>query len=182
MVRIIIFAIVSVFFVYVSRKSLFRFRSHGFWRFFGWESLSALVLLNALKWFSHPFSILQLVSWFLLLISILLIVHGVYLLQMVGKPDQKRLDDGLFAFEKTSSLVTVGAYKYIRHPLYSSLLFFTWGAFLKDPSWLGLILAFLTSLFLFLTAQNDESECLEHFGQTYQIYMQKTKRFLPFLF
>jgi protein-S-isoprenylcysteine O-methyltransferase Ste14 len=182
MIRIIIFVLVSAFFVYVSRKSLFRSHAHGFWRFFGWESLLGLVLLNALHWFSHPFSWLQLISWFLLFISLFLIVQGLYLLQVVGKPNQNRADETLFAFEKTTSLVTVGAYKYIRHPLYSSILFFTWGAFLKAPSWLGLILAFFTSGCLFLAAKNDESECLEYFGQTYQTYMQATKRFIPFLF
>jgi len=182
MIRITIFVLVSIFFVYVSRKSLLNSQAHGFWRFFGWESLLALVLLNALHWFSNPFSLLQIISWVLLFISFFLIVHGVYLLCVIGKPNQNRSDEGLFAFEKTSSLVTVGAYKYIRHPLYSSILFFTWGAFLKFPSGLGFILAFLTSCFLFLTAKNDESECLKHFGKTYQTYMQQTKRFIPFLF
>jgi len=182
MIRIIIFAIVSVFFVYVSRKSLFRPHTHGFWRFFAWESMLALVLLNALQWFTNPFSLYQLISWVLLFISVFLVAHGVHLLQVVGKPNQNRSEDGLLAFEKTTSLVTVGAYKYIRHPLYASLLFFTWGAFLKQPSGLGGVLAFCASLFLFLTAKNDEAECLAHFGKTYQIYMQATKRFVPFLF
>ena len=182
MLRAALFAIVSGFFVYVSRKSLLRSHAHGFYRFFAWESILALVLLNALQWFKDPFSVQQLISWLLLFISIFLAVHGVHLLRVVGKPDQNRTDDGLFAFEKTSSLVTVGAYQYIRHPLYSSLLFFTWGALLKHFSCLGLFLAFLTSFLLFLTAKNDESECLQHFGSTYQVYMQKTKRFLPFLF
>ena len=129
MIRIIIFVLVSVFFVYVSRKSLLRSQAHGFWRFFGWESLSALVLLNALHWFSNPFSFLQIISWVLLFISLFLIVHGVYLLQVIGKPNQNRADETLFAFEKTSSLVTVGAYKYIRHPLYSSHFVFHLGGF-----------------------------------------------------
>jgi len=159
MIRIIIFVLVSAFFVYVSRKSLFRSHAHGFWRFFGWESLLGLVLLNALHWFSYPFSWLQLISWFLLFVSLFLIVYGVYWLQVVGKPNQNRADEALFAFEKTTS-----------------------GAFLKAPSWLGLMLAFFTSCCLFLAAKNDESECLEYFGQTYQTYMQATKRFIPFLF
>jgi len=182
MVRVIIFVIISTFFIYVSRKSLPSSHSHGFWRFFAWEFILALVLLNALQWFLNPFSPHQLISWLLLFISIFLAVHGVYLLKAVGKPDQNRSDDGLFAFEKTSSLVCVGAYKYIRHPLYSSLLFFTWGAFFKHLSGSGFLLAILASLCLFFTAKNDEFECLEHFGKTYQIYMQGTKRFVPFLF
>ena len=182
MVRVTIFAIVSAFFVYVSRKSLFRSHSHGFYRFFALESILALVLLNSLQWFKNPFSLQQLISWFLLLISIFLVVYGIYSLLVVGKPNQNRSDNGLFAFEKTSSLVSVGAYKYIRHPLYSSLLFFVWGAFFKFPSWLGLLLTFFASFFLFFTAKSDEAECLEYFGKTYQIYMQSTKRFVPFLF
>jgi len=182
MARLLAFAIVSVFFIYVSRKSLSRPRSHGFYRFFAWESILALVLLNIPHWTENPFSVPQLISWLLLLISIFLVVHGVYLLRVIGRPDRNRSDAELLAFEKTSSLVTVGAYKYIRHPLYSSLLFLAWGAFLKDFSLPGLVLVLLVSFFLLLTAKKDESECLRHFGNAYQTYMLGTKRFIPFLF
>jgi protein-S-isoprenylcysteine O-methyltransferase Ste14 len=182
MMRVLIFAIGSVLIIYVSRKSLFRPHSHAFYRLFAWESILALVLLNALHWFEDPFSPHQFISWMLLFISIFLVAHGVHLLRIIGKPDQNRSDDGLLAFEKTSSLVTVGVYKYIRHPLYSSLLLLAWGAFLKYPSWPGLLLACISSVFLLLTAKNDESECLRHFGSAYQAYMQGTKRFIPFLF
>ncbi len=182
MIRVVTFAIFSAFFIYVSRKSLLSPQSHGFYRFFAWESILALVLLNALQWFKNPFSFQQLISWIFLLVSIFLVAHGVHLLRVIGKPNQNRSDHELLAFEKTSSLVTAGAYKYIRHPLYSSLLFLAWGAFLKDPSWLGILLVSLSSLFLLLTAKSDESECLRHFGNAYQTYMQDTKMFVPFLF
>lgn len=182
MTLLLAFAIVSAFFIYVSRKSLFRPHSHGFYRFFAWESILALVLLNAPHWQENPFSLYQLISWLLLSISIFLVVHGVSLLQAIGKPNENRPDAELLAFEKTTYLVTVGAYKYIRHPLYSSLLFLAWGAFLKDPSLLGLLLACIASLFLLLTAKSDESECLQHFGDAYQTYMLRTKMFIPFLF
>jgi protein-S-isoprenylcysteine O-methyltransferase Ste14 len=182
MIRLLAFAGVTAFFIYVSRRSLFRPHSHGFYRFFAWESILALVLLNFPHWTSNPFSFHQIISWLLLLISIFLVVHGVHLLRVVGKPDQNRSDAELLTFEKTSYLVTVGAYKYIRHPLYSSLLFLAWGAFLKHPSLLGLFLALSASFFLLLTAKNDELECLRHFGNAYQTYMLGTKKFIPFLF
>lgn len=182
MIRLCIFLIISIFIIYVSRKSLFRPRSHGFPRFFAWEFILALVLFNALHWFQSPFSPAQLISWLFLIISIFLVAHGVYLLKVVGKPDKSRSDATLLDLEKTSALVTTGAYKYIRHPLYSSLLFLAWGAFLKNPNWMGLLFVLLSSFFLFLTAKNDESECLEYFGKEYQVYMQGTKRFIPFLF
>jgi hypothetical protein len=56
MIRVITFAIFSAFFIYVSKKSLLSPQSHGFYRFFAWESILALVLLNALQWFKNPFS------------------------------------------------------------------------------------------------------------------------------
>jgi protein-S-isoprenylcysteine O-methyltransferase Ste14 len=182
MIRLLIFGIVSAYFIYVSRKSLFRPRSHGFPRFFAWESILALALLNAPHWTEDLFSFHQLVSWLFLLISIFLVVHGVRLLRVIGKPDQNRSGAELLAFERTSYLVTVGAYKYIRHPLYSSLLFLAWGVFLKHPSLPGLFLVLIASFCLLLTAKIDESECLQHFGDAYQTYMRGTKKFIPFLF
>ena len=182
MIPLLAFAIVSAFFIYVSRNSLFRPHSHGFYRFFAWEFILALVLLNAPYWTRNMFSAYQLISWLFLLISIFLVVHGVHLLKVIGKPDHNRSDAELLAFEKTSHLVTAGAYKYIRHPLYSSLLFLAWGAFLKDPSLPGLFLVLAASVFLVLTAKKDESECLQHFGNSYQTYMAGTKKFIPFLF
>jgi len=166
MIRLYVFAVISVLIIYVSRNSLFRPRSHGFARFFAWESILVLVLLNALHWFENPFSPLQLISWLFLIISIFLVAHGMYLLRAIGKPNNNRSDPALLELERTSTLVTSGAYKYIRHPLYSSLMFFTWGAFLKNLSWTGLCLALFSSLFLFITAKKDETECLKHFGRS----------------
>lgn len=182
MTRLLAFAIVSAYFIYVSRKSLLRPRSHGFPRFFAWESILALALLNFPHWTEDPFSFHQLISWLFLLVSIFLVIHGLHLLQVVGKPSQNRSDAELLEFERTSYLVTVGAYKYIRHPLYSSLLFLAWGVFFKHPSLPGLCLVLIATLFVLLTAKNDESECLQHFGNAYQTYMQQTKKFIPLLF
>lgn len=181
MTKILAFATASIFLIFVSRKSLLRFNSHGFYRIFAWESILGLVVLNIAHWEEDPYSPRQLASWTLLFFSIFLVIHGVRLLQLIGKPNEQRADSELLAFEKTTRLVTVGAYKYIRHPLYASLLFLAWGAFLKDPSPPGVLLACTASIFLLLTARSDESECLRHFGEEYQAYMLRTKMFIPFL-
>jgi protein-S-isoprenylcysteine O-methyltransferase Ste14 len=182
MTRVIIFVIASILIIFVSRNSLFHPRAHGFYRFFAWECMLAMVVLNIPYWFKDPLSLQQAASWLLLCISLFLVAHGVILLKKIGKPSRDRADDELIDFEKTSALVTTGAYKYIRHPLYSSLLFLTWGIFLKHLSWPVLALALFSTLFLFLTAKRDEAECLEHFGEAYQTYMKSTKRFIPLLF
>jgi protein-S-isoprenylcysteine O-methyltransferase Ste14 len=176
------FAVVSLFIVFFSRKSLLRPRSHGFFRFFAFELILALVALNAPLWFRRPFSPFQIVSWLLLFTALFFLAQGVLLLRKIGQPNRGRTETELFAFEKTSSLVTTGLYKRIRHPMYSSLLLLSWGAFLKNPSWIGAALAGFASLFLVLTAEADEAECLAHFGDEYQTYMGSSKMFIPYLF
>ena len=91
-------------------------------------------------------------------------------------------DASLLAFEKTSQLVTTGIYRYIRHPLYSSLLLLTWGIFFKAPGLLGILLTLVSTTFLFATAVADEGECIRYFGDEYRDYKRRSKRFIPFLF
>lgn len=182
MIKWVIFALGSIGLVYVSRASLRAPRSHGFYRFLAWEAILALILLNVGYWFERPFAPHQIISWLLLIISIVLVVQGVQLLRLVGKPNDRREDEALLGFEKTTTLVTVGIYKYIRHPLYASLLFLAWGAFFKNLSWLGVILTLAATLFLTLTAKVEEQESVRFFGPDYQAYMSRTKMFVPFLF
>jgi protein-S-isoprenylcysteine O-methyltransferase Ste14 len=87
----------------------------------------------------------------------------------------------LFGFEKTTALVDYGIYKYIRHPMYASLLFLTWGICFKNFTLPLLVVAFLSSVFLYLTALCDEKECVRFFGQPYADYMKRSKRFIPFV-
>ena len=78
-----------------------------------------------------------------------------------GQADPKaRADTELLAFERTTKLVTVGIFRYIRHPMYCSLLLLTWGLFFKDPSSTGAALASAATLSLLLTAKADEAECI----------------------
>jgi protein-S-isoprenylcysteine O-methyltransferase Ste14 len=183
MFKLFIFLALSAGLIYISRASLRAPRSHGYYRFFAWEFIIALFLLNSDVWFQAPFAWYQLISWCLLLTCLVPLVFGVRTLISRGKPvAQREAEPQLLAFEKTSSLVTSGIYRYIRHPLYSSLLFLTWGIFFKALTWSGLLLTLAATLLLFATARADEAECLRFFGTSYQAYMKRSKRFVPFLF
>ena len=174
MFKLILFVLASAAIVWFSWTSLHDRRSHGFFRFFAFESILALILLNVQHWFRAPFSAFQIVSWLLLFGSLFLVVHGFYLLRLIGRPEG--------SFENTTTLVRLGAYRYIRHPLYSSLLWLGWGVFFKDPSLLGSVLVLVTSAFLIATAKAEEVENLHRFGADYAAYMKTTKMFIPFLF
>jgi len=182
LIRIAVFVVVTLVLAWLSRAALLKPRSHGFARFFAWESILALILMNLPVWSLNPFAPHQLVSWVCLITSIILAIEGFRLLRIIGKPTAARTDSELFGFEKTSSLVTVGIYRYIRHPLYAALLFLGWGAFLKEFSVAGIFLISVVSVGLFLTAKFDEAECLKYFGPVYKDYMRRTKNFVPFVF
>jgi protein-S-isoprenylcysteine O-methyltransferase Ste14 len=184
--RLLIFAGLTAVFACVSRRPLRLPRSHGFPRFFAWECMLALLLLNLVslgQWFADPFSLRQIISWILLCGSIVLVVPGGLQLLRQGKPSPERPHDpSLFEFEHTTQLVTTGVYRYIRHPLYGSLLLLTWGVFFKRPSALALALALAASGLLVATAKAEEGENLRYFGGEYRAYLQTTRMFIPHLF
>ncbi len=181
METLIVFGVLTVPIVIVSWPTVVNVKSHGFYRFFSWECMAWLMASNFRYWFHEPFSTLQLVSWILLLLSIYLVVAGAVRLKKAGKPTDNRSGKELYKFEKTSELVDTGIYKYIRHPLYSSLLFLTWGILFKNITLPLLVVSMLSTLFLFLTAIYDEKECIQHFGLKYIEYMKRSKRFIPFI-
>lgn len=148
-------------------------RYHGIARFFSFESIFLLVLLNCKIWFMEPFSFLQIISWTLLTLSIYFAVAGFLLLKRLGKPDAN--------FENTSVLVKEGLYKYIRHPLYLSLLLLGTGAMIKDPGFLQLVFGVVNLATIWLTARIEEKEMISRFGSDYKQYMKETKMFIPYI-
>ena len=142
-VNLIAFFVLSIPIIIVSLKPLKTPGSHGFYRFFGWEAILFLAIWNIRYWFHDPLSLPQVVSWILLFYALYLVIAGVLLLQRKGKAHPDREDPALYSFEKTTELVDTGLYKYIRHPLYASLFFLTWGICLKHPT----VLLFCVALF-----------------------------------
>lgn len=182
MIQWFVFTVASLLLMAISWKSLHNPHSHGFYRFFAWEAILGLIVINAPIWFRDPFSWNQTISWILLTASLIPLVLGVYSLQSIGKPDPtQRADPELFGIEKTTNLVTSGIYRYIRHPLYSSLFLLNWGTFFKRPNLLTIFLSIIATIFLIGTTKADERECTQIFGSDYQEYMKHTKMFIPYL-
>jgi len=181
MQELLFFIFASVGLAYISRVSLSLLRGHGFYRFFAWEFLLALLVLNIRGWFEDPLSLCQIISWIFLLISIYLVFEGIRLLRNHGSPSKQHPDPSLIGFEKTTMLITSGVYRYIRHPLYTSLFFLGWGIFFKNPSWLEGIMAGIASIFLLLTVVAEEYENNRYFGTAYCEYIKKTRMLIPFI-
>jgi protein-S-isoprenylcysteine O-methyltransferase Ste14 len=184
--RITVFVAVTIALAWISRRPLRSPASHGFPRFFAWEAILVLVLVNFIslqEWFRDPFSARQLASWVLLVGSLVVGVPGVVFLVRRGRPRADRPGDvTLVGIEKTTRLVTTGVFRYVRHPLYSSLLFLAWGVFFKRPGWVAGLLTLCATAMLYATARAEEKEDVRYFGDAYRTYMERSRMFVPFLF
>ncbi len=181
-IRLILFLLLSTGLAIVSRRPLRNPRSHGFYRFLAFEAILFLVLLNVPYWFKQPNSLHQIVSWLLLSASLFLVLDGLFLLKKRGGHQPRQEAPENFAFENTARLVSSGVYRYIRHPMYASLLFLAWGAAAKHFSPPALAGAGLTTILLVATAKVEERESVAFFGTSYLSYRRRTKMFIPFLF
>ncbi|MBK7713379.1 MAG: isoprenylcysteine carboxylmethyltransferase family protein [Bacteroidales bacterium] len=132
-----------------------------------------LVLLNYKVWFCEPFSIPQIISWLLLILSAYIAVAGYITLKRKGLPDNN--------FENTSVLVRSGLYHFIRHPLYLSVFMLGTGVMIKQMGILQLCLGTVNLVAIYITARIEEKEMIARFGDDYKEYMKETRMFIPFV-
>lgn len=180
--KFILFVLLSMPIVAVSWRALFTVSSHGFYRFFGWEGILWLLVSNYRYWFADPFGTYQIISWVLLVNGTYLVIAGLLVFRKTGRIDPGRDEKTLFGFEKTTRLIDTGVYRHIRHPLYASLIYLTWGIFFKHPTVVLLIVSIISTAFFYITSRFDEKECMAYFGEDYRDYMRRSKMFVPFFF
>jgi protein-S-isoprenylcysteine O-methyltransferase Ste14 len=84
--------------------------------------------------------------------------------------------------QEHQDLVTTGLYSRIRHPGYFSYLLSITGISLALGSLATLI--FTIPIFLFLKSRiaSEEAMLIAEFGDSYQRYMKKTRRLIPFMY
>jgi protein-S-isoprenylcysteine O-methyltransferase Ste14 len=77
------------------------------------------------------------------------------------------------------ALITEGPYRWVRHPMYTTLFGFFVGLALISASWLIVILVVAAILVLYARIGKEETMMSEQFGDEYRAYMQRTGRLLP---
>lgn len=182
MLRLAAFIAGSAGLAWISRTSLKNPRTHGSFRWLAWEAILGLIVINVGHWFHDPLHWNQIASWLCLIVSGFLATYGAYLLHRLGAPSRLRVDPTLVGVERTTTLVTSGAYRYIRHPLYASLLFLAWGVFLKSTTKVSAVLIILATGLLIITAKIEERENIAYFGNVYRGYIKRTRMFIPKIF
>ncbi|WP_232085888.1 methyltransferase family protein [Candidatus Nitrosacidococcus tergens] len=80
-----------------------------------------------------------------------------------------------------AQLITTGIYRYIRHPMYTSLFIAMSGIVIYNDYFLNFLGLVLLAMVLISKSYKEEKLLLEKFPE-YREYMTKTKRFIPCIF
>ncbi len=77
-------------------------------------------------------------------------------------------------------LVTSGPYRFVRHPIYTGILFMLVGTSLVYP--LGAVPSAALIAYFVLSARREERDMQQKFPDAYPLYKQRSKMLIPFLF
>jgi len=111
-----------------------------------------------------------------------LFIEGV-LLRVIARRTLGKFFTYEVAVKKHHHLVTLGVYRYLRHPLYTGILLLWFGAMLLLQSKIGLFLVMLILVpALWHRMKKEEAYLIKIFGKRYLQYMQTTKRIIPFVY
>lgn len=96
-----------------------------------------------------------------------------------------RMTFGLRSFHAAASiteggLVTTGPYRFWRHPIYASILYFVWAGQVQSPTALSLAAAVAVTLGLFARMLLEE-QLLRATYPEYAEYSRRAKRLIPFV-
>jgi protein-S-isoprenylcysteine O-methyltransferase Ste14 len=172
-VKLTVFLIIAILVFIKFRPALRSVTTHGFYVFFAFEFLLALLFVNMGFWAVHVVSLYQIISWIFLAVSAFIAISGFYGLRKYGKPD----DD----WENTTVLIDRGIFRYMRHPLYSSLILLVIGILLKRITFVPLVIGCICIFFLITASLVEERESLKKFGDAYTTYKRTTMRYVPFI-
>ena len=77
------------------------------------------------------------------------------------------------------TLVSSGPYRWVRHPMYTTIFLQSLAFFLLSANWVIGIAGLGTSILCVARVGEEEALMVDEFGDQYQAYMQRTGRFLP---
>jgi protein-S-isoprenylcysteine O-methyltransferase Ste14 len=178
---VIIFLILSLPLLALSWRALFSLKKHGLYRLVVFECILWLAIQNYRYLIVEKFDLQQSVSSAFMITSLVFVLSAVFIMRKKGRVSKQRNDHTLLGFEKTTVLIESGIFKYVRHPMYSSLIFLAWGLLLRNIEVALLIVALIATCSGIFAALMEEKENIAYFGERYRHYTLKTKMFIPYV-
>ena len=143
--------------------------------------VGAVFWIAVFAWMINPawmaWSSLALPIW-LRWMGVLSLLCGSALLVWTFRTLGNNLTDTVVTREK-HTLVMFGPYSWIRHPLYSSAALVILAVSLIGSNWFFFVLGVAVLAILIIRTRTEETNLVARFGNSYQLYMDRTGRFLP---
>ena len=79
-------------------------------------------------------------------------------------------------------LITSGPYRWIRHPMYTSILLMSLGLTLLIQSALILLLFIMLTIFVILLIPLEDAQLQKSYGLIFSKYRQKVKALVPYIY
>lgn len=134
------------------------------------------VIVVGWEWFLND-GRLRLVPWYLPLMA-----WGFLQYWLIGKYRIRLGGGGPGIDTPPERLVTAGPFAYSRNPMYLGHIIFLLGLALSLQSWLAALIAAASAVWFQFRVQGDERRLAERFGQPYQDYTTRVRRWIPGLF
>jgi protein-S-isoprenylcysteine O-methyltransferase Ste14 len=93
-----------------------------------------------------------------------------------------RLYSADVTLQEDHKLITDGPYRRIRHPRYTGGVLLGIGLSLLFDSWIGLLIMPFYMVILLFRIRDEEILMAEAFGEDWQLYCEKTKQLIPFVY
>jgi protein-S-isoprenylcysteine O-methyltransferase Ste14 len=110
--------------------------------------------------------------------GVVLALKGAVLMVWTLRNLGKNLTDTVVT-RREHSLVTSGPYRWIRHPFYVAAALAMLGNAIAAANWFLLVGGAVVFTLLAIRVRIEEAELLARFGRDYQVYLDRTGRFLP---
>jgi protein-S-isoprenylcysteine O-methyltransferase Ste14 len=143
--------------------------------------IAALFWFGGMAWMIDPewmaWSSMPLPPW-LRYAAIPLLALGGSLLVWTFRSLGRNLTDTVVT-RREHTLVAHGPYRWIRHPLYTTVAILTTAIPLLTANWFLLIVGPIAFALLVMRTRTEEANLVARFGSGYRAYMERTGRFLP---
>ncbi len=83
--------------------------------------------------------------------------------------------------KENHKLIQTGPYKYVRHPIYTGMIFAVVGTAITVGKWRGVLALVILTLACVRKLLIEEKYLLGHLGKEYKDYRQGTRALVPFI-